>query len=56
MADDTKAAVVEVLESVLFANMVGLVTGARSPADIGAALERAVRTILGWSAARGGPR
>jgi AcrR family transcriptional regulator len=40
-------AVIEVLENVLFANMVGLVTGGRAPADIGPALERAVRTVLG---------
>ena len=39
--------VTEVLESVLFANMVSLVTGASTPADVGPALERAVHTLLG---------
>lgn len=39
-------AVVAVLESVIFAGMVGLVTGSRSPADVGDELERAVRTLL----------
>lgn len=43
---DDKAAVTEVLESVLFANMVGLVTGAKEPADVGDALERAVHRLL----------
>lgn len=43
---EDEAGVAEVLESVLFANMVGLVTGAREPADVGDALERAVRTLL----------
>jgi TetR/AcrR family transcriptional regulator, cholesterol catabolism regulator len=38
--------VAEVLESVLFANMVGLVTGANEPGDVGDALERAVHTLL----------
>jgi TetR/AcrR family transcriptional regulator, cholesterol catabolism regulator len=38
--------VAEVLESVLFANMVGLVTGANEPGEVGDALERAVRTLL----------
>jgi AcrR family transcriptional regulator len=42
-----KTAVIEVLENVLFANMVGLVTGAKAPGDVGPALDRAVRTILG---------
>jgi AcrR family transcriptional regulator len=43
---DDRAGVAEVLEAVLFANMVGLVTGAKRPADVGDALERAVRTLL----------
>ena len=43
---DDRAGVAEVLEAVLFANMVGLVTGAKEPADVGDALERAVRTLL----------
>jgi AcrR family transcriptional regulator len=43
---DDKAGVAEVLEAVLFANMVGLVTGAKEPANVGDALERAVRTLL----------
>jgi AcrR family transcriptional regulator len=43
---DDQEGVVEVLEAVLFANMVGLVTGGRSPTDVGPALERAVRTVL----------
>lgn len=36
----------EVLESLLFAHMVGLVTGRRTPATIADDLERAVRTVL----------
>ena len=44
---DDRAGVTEVLESVLFANMVGLVTGGRSPDDVGPALERAVQAVLG---------
>ena len=36
----------EVLESVLFANMVSLVTGRRAPDELGDALERAVRVIV----------
>src|SRR5262245_17026521 len=43
---DDREAVVEILESVLFANMVGLVTGSREGKNIGDALERAVRTLL----------
>ncbi|HEX6311790.1 MAG TPA: TetR/AcrR family transcriptional regulator [Acidimicrobiia bacterium] len=43
---ENEAGVTEVLEAVLFANMVGLVTGATAPADVGDALERAVRTLL----------
>ena len=38
--------VVRILEAVMFANMVGLVTGGRAPADIADELERAVRTLL----------
>jgi len=41
-----EAGVAEVLESVLFANMVGLVTGAKEPADVGDSLERAAYTLL----------
>ena len=37
--------VVSILESVLFAGMVGLVTGSRAPADIADQLERAVRVL-----------
>jgi AcrR family transcriptional regulator len=37
--------VIVILESVLFAGMVGLVTGSRSPADIANQLERAVRLL-----------
>ncbi len=36
----------DVLESLLFAHMVGLVTGRRTPATIAEDLERAVRTVL----------
>lgn len=36
----------EVLESLLFAHMVGLVTGRRTPTTIADDLERAVRTVL----------
>ena len=36
----------DVLESLLFAHMVGLVTGRRSPATLADDLERAVRTVL----------
>ena len=43
---EDEAGVAEVLESVMFANMVGLVTGANKPADVGDSLERAVRTLL----------
>jgi len=43
---EDRAGVAEVLECVLFANMVGLVTGAKAPGDVGDALERAVRTLL----------
>jgi AcrR family transcriptional regulator len=41
-----RAAVVAILEAVLFAGMVGLVTGSKAPADIADDLERAVRTLL----------
>ena len=43
---DDREGVTEVLENVLFANMVSLVTGGRTPSDVGPALERAVQTIL----------
>ena len=39
-------AIVRILEAVLFANMVGLVTGSRAPGDIADELEHAVRTVL----------
>jgi AcrR family transcriptional regulator len=39
-------AVVRILEDVLFANMVGLVTGGRAPGEIADELERAARTVL----------
>jgi AcrR family transcriptional regulator len=39
-------AIVRILESVLFANMVGLVTGGRAPGDIADELELAARTLL----------
>jgi len=39
-------AIVRILEAVLFANMVGLVTGGRAPADIADELELAARTLL----------
>jgi AcrR family transcriptional regulator len=39
-------AVVMILENVLFANMVSLVTGARAPRDVADELERAARTVL----------
>jgi TetR/AcrR family transcriptional regulator, cholesterol catabolism regulator len=38
--------VVRILEAVMFANMVGLVTGGRAPGDIADELERAARTLL----------
>ena len=38
--------VVMILENVLFANMVSLVTGARAPGDVADELERAARTVL----------
>ena len=39
-------AIVRILEDVLFANMVGLVTGGREPGEIAGALELAARTLL----------
>jgi len=39
-------AIVRILEDVLFANMVGLVTGGRTPRDIADELELAARTLL----------
>lgn len=41
-----RVVIVRILEDVLFANMVGLVTGGRAPADIADELELATRTIL----------
>lgn len=41
-----RAAIVRILEDVLFANMVGLVTGGRTPRAIGDELELAARTVL----------
>jgi len=38
--------VVRILEAVMFANMVGLVTGGRAPGDIADELERAARALL----------
>jgi AcrR family transcriptional regulator len=43
---DDRQAVASILEAVLFANMVGLVTGGRTPTAIGDELERAARTLL----------
>jgi TetR/AcrR family transcriptional regulator, cholesterol catabolism regulator len=40
-------AIVQILEDVMFANMVGLVTGGRAPGEIGDHLEVAARTVLG---------
>jgi AcrR family transcriptional regulator len=42
---DDREAVISILESVLFAGMVGLVTGSRAPTDIANQLERAVRML-----------
>jgi TetR/AcrR family transcriptional regulator, cholesterol catabolism regulator len=39
-------AIVRILEDVLFANMVGLVTGGRAPGEIADELELATRTVL----------
>jgi TetR/AcrR family transcriptional regulator, cholesterol catabolism regulator len=41
-----RVAIVRILEDVLFANMVGLVTGGRAPGEIADELERAARTLL----------
>lgn len=41
-----RGAIVRILEDVLFANMVGLVTGGRAPGDIADELELAARTVL----------
>ncbi len=43
---DDRAAVVAILEAVLFAGMVGLVTGGKQPADVADDLERAARRLL----------
>ncbi len=43
---DVAEGMADVLESLLFAHMVGLVTGRRTPHDVGPDLERAVRTVL----------
>ena len=42
----SRDAIVRILEAVLFANMVGLVTGGRAPGEIAAELELAARTVL----------
>jgi len=39
-------AIVMILENVLFANMVSLVTGARAPSEVADELERAARTLV----------
>jgi AcrR family transcriptional regulator len=41
-----REAIVRILEDVLFANMVGLVTGGRAPGEIADELELAARTLL----------
>lgn len=38
--------IVRILEAVMFANMVGLVTGGRAPSEVAGELERAVRVLL----------
>jgi AcrR family transcriptional regulator len=43
---DDRAAVVAILEAVLFAGMVGMVIGGNEPSDIADDLERAARTLL----------
>jgi AcrR family transcriptional regulator len=43
---DDRQAVIAILESVIFACMVGLVTGRRQPSEIGDELERAARLLL----------
>jgi AcrR family transcriptional regulator len=46
LGDDTDPDLHAVLEALLFAHMVGLVTGHRDPATLADDLERAVRTVL----------
>ena len=46
LGSDADPAMHEVLEALLFAHMVGLVTGQRDPATLADDLERAVRTVL----------
>jgi Tetracyclin repressor-like, C-terminal domain len=46
LGDDIAEGMADVLESLLFAHMVGLVTGRRTPEEVGPDLERAVRTVL----------
>ena len=43
---DDPVAVVDVLQGVLFGNMVGLVSGAKTPDEIAPALEQAVHLVL----------
>jgi AcrR family transcriptional regulator len=43
---EDRSDVVSILESVLFAGMVGMVTGSKSPADVTDDLERAARILL----------
>jgi AcrR family transcriptional regulator len=43
---DDRGDIVAILEEVIFAGMVGLVTGRRTPREIGDELDRAVRTLL----------
>ena len=43
---DDRAAVVAILEAVLFAGMVGLVTGSKAPSHVADDLDRAARTLL----------
>jgi AcrR family transcriptional regulator len=45
-ATDDRDAIVRILEDVLFSNMVGLVTGGRTPTEIGDQLELAARILL----------
>jgi hypothetical protein len=46
LGDDADPDLHAVLESLLFAHMVGLVTGHRAPADLADDLERAVRRVV----------
>jgi TetR/AcrR family transcriptional regulator, cholesterol catabolism regulator len=46
LGDDVAEGMADVLESLLFAHMVSLVTGRRTPQEVGPDLERAVRTVL----------